>query len=68
MHPHRDELEHEERLARREDLLSAGSTDAELPAMVLRGETRLTQVSGGSRQSVQPSWSCIAPCALLFEV
>lgn len=43
----RDELEHEERLARREDLLSAGSTDAELPAMVLRGETRLTQVIGG---------------------
>ncbi|KAI7843114.1 hypothetical protein COHA_003285 [Chlorella ohadii] len=41
----RDELEHEERLARREDLLSAGSTDAELPAMVLRGETRLTQAT-----------------------
>lgn len=55
----RDELEHEERLARREDLLSAGSTDAELPAMVLRGETRLTQVGSlacGARRLWWASW------------
>lgn len=46
----REEEDHEEELAHREDLASAGSTDM---TAVLRGETRLTQASPADTASVR---------------